>query len=305
MFVAGQSGSQAAVAAVRLADGRDSRPAIIRIPGSVQTTHLFIDESDGTQLFGSALDHSNNVDLYTMKLTENASVEESSLKAIKLSQVAQVSSMLSHLKENRMHLVVKTQAAKHVYIVYDLTTNLVQLAVPVNVPKASFMSLLSHKSAEEVQATFVVPQQNKKNKFGLYQASFSEQEGQEEACAWDFVLESMHIAFAQQEARAFEQSAFDETPIDAAAKATSEDPQMFAGEEDRDERNYDEDGDDEYDFTSEGSSTLGDIRVSYSDDADDEDKKKKKNRRSRRILRRSLNALKDAEKALQEALKKA
>lgn len=99
----------------------------------------------------------------------------------------------------------------------------------------------------------------------------------------------MHIAFMQQEARAFEQMGFAEANIEDAAQAKGNlnDPHMFAGEDGDEKGEHHEDGDDEYDFsTSDGSSTLGDIRIAYTDDEDDDEaeKKKKSKRRAKRNL---------------------
>jgi len=129
-----------------------------------------------------------------------------------------------------MHLMVQTTTNAHVYIVYDLGSNLVQLAIPLVAPRGPLMSLLTHVAPSEVKATFVVPLDGADDSFELFKASFDSSEEQYEASEWDLIFESMHVAFTQQEARSFEQTGFAESTIDAAAKAKINDPNMFAGE---------------------------------------------------------------------------
>lgn len=168
VYLAGQSGSQAAVAAISLSRSRPVEPAIIKISSASKVSHLFIDISDGHQLFGTTLSRQNNVELYSMRLTKVGSVQEGSLKVTSLSQAVGVSSVLPHLKDGKMHLMISTADASLVYIVYDLNQSLIHHAIPLTAPKGPLMSLLTQVDPTKVQATFVVPKTEASDSYGLF-----------------------------------------------------------------------------------------------------------------------------------------
>ena len=109
----------------------------------------------------------------------------------------------------------------------------------------------------------------------LFSASFDEEDKKQGGCQWDFLFESMHIEFMQQEALRFEvqhlQSFFENT-VEATQTRTS---RRLFDDEDGDKNHKQEDheqGDDESNDSYE--SILGDIRILDDSDSDDEDEDK-------------------------------
>ena len=86
---------------------------------------------------------------------------------------------------------------------------------------------------------------------GIYRASFEELEGDTEQFDWQLMLESLHIAFMQQEALRFELSAYpelsDNEPQAETIKTENQNKSFneFSDAEDGREDTHDHDGDDE------------------------------------------------------------
>ena len=215
VYLAGQSGPLAAIAAVPLSRGRTSEPAMVKIIESTKVVHIFVDkqENGARKLFGTAINHLNKVDLYTMTLKKNGSVRPKSLQVAALTNEGSVTGILPSLKDNKMHVMIQTASAEHVYIVYSFADDKIVKAMPLTAPTGPLMSMLTHVEPH-VQGAFVVPTQKDATSGtsdGLFRATFEDDiEDDSESCDWDHIMESMHIAFMQQESIRFQQSSFPE-----------------------------------------------------------------------------------------------
>lgn len=108
VYLAGQSGPLAAIAAVPLSRGRTSEPAMVKIIESTKVVHIFVDkqENGARKLFGTAINHLNKVDLYTMSLKKNGSIRPKSLQVAALTNEGSVTGILPSLKDNKMHVMI-------------------------------------------------------------------------------------------------------------------------------------------------------------------------------------------------------
>jgi len=154
IYIAGQSETYAAIAAVALRKGRTSEPAVIHIRDAAKVEHLFAEESD-RRLFGTASDTDGNIDVFAMKVGRDGIFRQGSLKVSSLTSAASVTSVLPQLKDKRMHMMVQTPSADHVYIVFDLAAHQVVRAIPMAVPRGPLMSMLTHVELD-VEATMII-----------------------------------------------------------------------------------------------------------------------------------------------------
>jgi hypothetical protein len=76
------------------------------------------------------------------------------------------------------------------------------------------------QSGAKVQATIVLTDQTAgQSTNSIYRQSFEEEtssSNSDETCFWEHILESMHVAFLQQEVLDFEHEGFDDETLDEA-----------------------------------------------------------------------------------------
>ena len=123
---------------------------------------------------------------------------------IDLPSKASVSGILAELVENSVHVVLSRAEDEQIYIVYDFDMDEITKAMPLS-GASPFVTLMTVNQANTVEA-FLVAESGE----GVYKATFDKEEEftSIEAlidCDSDFILESLHIAFMQQEALNFQQ----------------------------------------------------------------------------------------------------
>ena len=189
--------------------------------------------------------------------------------------------------------MVKTPTDDSVYIVFDFQTNKIVKAVYMNAPQGPFMANLMDVN-KSVHATMIgkIGKPAKKEQT-VFHTIFEEEEstasGADQDCSWQDILDSLHIAFMQQETLRFE--AADGFKV----FQTFQSDEFFFDDGEEDDANEEDDDSEEegsegFSFSGssgDGTSHLGDIRIisgDSEDDSDDEEEQEKKRRRRRRRL---------------------
>lgn len=134
---------------------------------------------------------------------------------------------------------------------FDLVSGSVTKATPLTFSHASspIMTMLTHAAPMTdvtVIETLTSESSSKETSSGhsLFTASFDEDKEADVTCDFDFILESMHIAFMQQEALRFEQNSVQVTELQATQEETS---RRLSDNDFSEQEGFDEsqDGDDE------------------------------------------------------------
>ena len=312
LYLAGQKATKAAIAAVILTHGSVSDPALVTLTNASQTKHVFIDSNgEESKLFGTTQNaRGDQVGLFKINLDQAGNMLEGTQAAVNLPAKTTVSGMLPSLQGSSVHVVVSTAEHEQLYVVYDFARDQIVKAMPVVGPnRGPMMTLmtLNGPNSDRIDTTLVSVSGE-----ALFKANFDHDEQEDDSieslddCDWDFILESLHIAFMQQEALRFEQSgSLQDEPLNSSFQR---------GHDEKEQKNNDQ----KQNFNEESSSIGGgDLRMVQTSDDDDEDTKRRKRRQAnRRRLSDSgsgsgsgsgsaKKAQKAAQKALENAAKKA
>ena len=300
LFLAGQSGSAAAVATMALKGSELSQPALIKIFVAEKVTHIYLGSGEMGQrkLFGALTDSDDFVQLFKLNLTEQGKPEQGSLVTGALSPDTRVTGVIPAMHGDTVHLMIETITGDNVFVSYDFSVGAVTRAHPLSGPVGPFMTMLTHV-APKFEVTLVSHMRGSEANTDqeiIFKVDFDEAVEDASECDWELILESMHIAFMEQAGIDFNSENFIDDQDDGQNQSNQNGE--FSDFEGRGQGANDGDNESFANSSVRDSSTLGDIRVATSDNEDDDDEEEegetededgnKISRKSKRSIRRKL-----------------
>ena len=121
---------------------------------------------------------------------------------VSLLEATSVSGIAPLLKDGKIHLVVQNADFESVYLVYDMDVGRAILAMPLSGRSTGPFIGLFNKNlmAPSFEVTLISEEATHASdpNHSIFRASYAEGDISNEAdCDWDFILESLHIAFMQ------------------------------------------------------------------------------------------------------------
>ena len=202
-----------------LENGKIEETQLVKIPH----TRLVDEEAsagmlvkDGKTLFGTSLikkidEDKTQVGLWSLDLSqEGVPSQGASFKAFVTADNAEITSILPFASKQEAHLVIQAANSEQIYMIFDFESRSVKNVISLSsLPKTQFFSLLAVKDSQVranlVQVNKGTDAAGRQQAGSIYQAVFEDFEEEEIGCdSSDYLFESMHIAFMQQEALRFE-----------------------------------------------------------------------------------------------------